>query len=231
MQTFNDVLVKNKGVRTYDFYKVTNIINEKKNYVRIKRYIDIVVSLCLIVLLAPFFLLVALIVKIDSPGPVFFFQKRPGYKGIEFWMIKFRTMKQGAEESLYKTKKELISELGYHPKPKNDERITKIGKFLRKTSIDELPQLFNVLLGDMSLIGPRPVLEYMVKPYMNIQMLREQVRPGITGLWQVKDRHNGHVLTKMIEYDLDYIKNMSLKEDIRILLLTIPAVLSGKGAQ
>lgn len=231
MQTINDVAVKSKGVTTYEFFKVRKIVQSKRNYLKAKRVFDMIFSLAIIVLLAPFLLFIALLIKIDSPGSIFFMQRRAGYQGNDFYMIKFRTMKEGEEYNFRQEDKEKIEKLGYHPKYKEDPRITKVGKLLRRTSLDELPQLFNVLFGDMSLVGPRPVMDYMRKPHMNVQIIREQVKPGITGLWQIKDRENGFVITSMLKYDQQYIENMSLSEDLKIIFLTIPAIIIGKGAK
>ena len=230
MQTINDVNIQRHGVKTYDFLKVRSILEAKSVFIALKRVFDVLVSLFLIVFLSPFFLLIALLIKIDTPGSVFFMHRRAGFQGAEFLMLKFRTMKEGTEFIFRNEDKAKIERYGYHPKPKNDPRITKVGRILRRTSLDELPQLFNVLLGDMSIVGPRPVMDYMRKPYMSIQILREQVKPGITGLWQICDRENGFVITSMVKYDLEYMEKMSFKEDFRILMRTIPAVISGRGA-
>lgn len=230
MYSINDVAVKADGVKTEEFFKVRRLLKEKQNYIKFKRMLDVVFSVMLIVSFAPLLLFIALLIKIDSPGEIFFMHRRAGYNGNDFFMIKFRTMKDGSEVQLKHQFRTKIENEGYHPKPKNDPRITKIGRLLRRTSLDELPQLFNVLFGDMSLVGPRPVMDYMRKPYMNVQIIREQVKPGITGLWQIKDRENGFLITSMLKYDLTYIEKMSLFQDMKIILLTIPAVIIGKGA-
>lgn len=230
MYSINDVAVRAKGVKTEEFFKVRRIVNEKKNYIKFKRMFDVVMSIMLIVSLAPLLLLIALLIKIDSPGDIFFMHRRAGYNGNDFFMIKFRTMKDGSEVQLKNQFKNKIENEGYHPKPKNDPRITKIGRLLRRTSLDELPQLFNVLFGDMSLVGPRPVMDYMRKPHMNVQIIREQVKPGITGLWQIKDRENGFMINGMVKYDMEYIEKLSFYQDLKIIFLTIPAIIIGKGA-
>jgi lipopolysaccharide/colanic/teichoic acid biosynthesis glycosyltransferase len=175
------------------------------------------------------FLVVTLLIKLTSPGPVLFVQERVGLGKRRFRLYKFRTMIQGAEKKLAEV--EHLNEMsGPVFKIKNDPRITKIGKFLRKTSIDELPQLINVLKGDMSLVGPRPL---PVRDYNGFdqdwQRRRFSVRPGITCLWQVTGRSNVS-FDKWMKLDMEYIDNWSLILDFKILILTIPAVLRGSGA-
>ncbi len=195
----------------------------------IKRLMDISVSLVLIAVLSPLFMITAVAIKATSPGPVFFVQKRVGLNKRLFNLYKFRTMVENAEE-LQKELEELNEADGPVFKIKDDPRITPLGRFLRKSSIDELPQLFNVLKGDMSLVGPRPL---PVRDYREFDQdwfsRRFSVRPGITCLWQISGRSNISFY-QWIEMDLDYIDNWSLSLDIRILLKTIPVVLTAKGA-
>jgi len=157
--------------------------------------------------------------------PIFFKQFRVGFNGELFNCYKFRTMYDGINysENCSGSDSELIR-LGILDKTKNDNRITKVGSFLRKTSIDELPQLFNVLFGKMSIIGPRPLIPFMLEPFPDLKQIRCIVLPGITGLWQVKGRGKNRTVLDMINYDLEYITNVKLKLDIRILFLTIPAL-------
>jgi exopolysaccharide biosynthesis polyprenyl glycosylphosphotransferase len=195
----------------------------------VKRIFDFVVSLVLIVLLAPALLIAAVLVKLTSPGPVLFFQKRLGLNKRRFSICKFRTMVPDAEKRM-KDIEHLNEVSGPVFKIKNDPRITPLGRFLRKTSIDELPQLFNVLKGDMSLVGPRPL---PVRDYEGFnedwQRRRFSVRPGITCLWQVGGR-NSIAFEKWMALDLEYIDGWSLWLDFQILLRTIPAILKGSGA-
>jgi exopolysaccharide biosynthesis polyprenyl glycosylphosphotransferase len=195
----------------------------------IKRAIDIAVSLSMTLLLLPVFLLTALLIKLTSPGPVFFVQKRIGLNKRHFGIYKFRTMVADAEKRM-KEIEHLNEVSGPVFKIKNDPRITPIGKFLRKTSIDELPQLFNVLRGDMSLVGPRPL---PLRDYEGFsedwQRRRFSVRPGVTCLWQIGGRSSVS-FEKWMELDLQYIDDWSLLLDFKILLKTIPAVLKGSGA-
>jgi exopolysaccharide biosynthesis polyprenyl glycosylphosphotransferase len=197
--------------------------------VLIKRMMDILLSLFLLVISSPIFMLGAVLIKRSSPGPVFFVQERVGLNKRRFRLYKFRTMIPDAEKIIAEL--EDFNELsGPVFKIKNDPRITPLGKFLRKTSIDELPQLYNVLIGDMSLVGPRalPVRDYNGFD-QDWHRRRFSVRPGITCLWQVSGRNN-IPFDKWMELDLEYIDNWSLWLDLKILLKTIPAVISGSGA-
>ena len=195
----------------------------------IKHSLDFVTSLCLLLALFPAFLLIAVAIRLDSPGPVFFLQERIGLNKRRFKLYKFRTMvadaekRQGALEHLNTMQGPVFKII-------NDPRVTRLGHFLRKTSLDELPQLINVLLGDMSLVGPRPL---PLRDYQGFDQdshrRRLSVRPGITCLWQVKGR-NLIPFEKWMELDLQYIDQWSLWLDFKILLKTIPAVLRGTGA-
>jgi exopolysaccharide biosynthesis polyprenyl glycosylphosphotransferase len=195
----------------------------------LKRLTDIVVASILIVLLLPLFIVIALLIKVSSKGPVFFIQERVGYNKRMFKLLKFRTMVQNAEK--LQPGVEHLNEIdGPIFKIKNDPRITKFGRFLRKTSLDELPQLINVLKGDMSLVGPRPL------PLRDVQLFDAQwpkrrfsVRPGMTGLWQINGRSETK-FDKLIKYDLEYIDNWSPWLDMKILLRTVPVVIGGIGA-
>lgn len=183
----------------------------------IKRSIDILGSFIGLLILLPLFLVVALIIKRDSPGPVFFLQDRAGIEGKIFCIYKFRTMVTGAEKK----------GAGYAV-AREDECITRSGKYLRSSSIDELPQLINVLKGEMSLVGPRPTLPYQVEGYTERQRRRLEVRPGMTGWAQVNGR-NVLDWSEKIELDLWYIENRSLWLDIKILIRTVFMVLLRKG--
>jgi exopolysaccharide biosynthesis polyprenyl glycosylphosphotransferase len=195
----------------------------------IKRSLDFSLSLLLIVFLSPLLLITAALIKLSSPGPILFLQERMGLNKRRFHILKFRTMVADAERRM-KEIEHLNEVSGPVFKIKNDPRITSVGKFLRKTSIDELPQLFNVLKGDMSLVGPRPMA---VRDYEGFSedwhRRRFSVRPGITCLWQVLGR-NSIPFEKWMELDLQYIDQWSLWLDLEILMKTIPAVLKGSGA-
>ncbi|MEZ9235207.1 WecB/TagA/CpsF family glycosyltransferase [Shewanella sp. 10N.286.52.A9] len=194
-----------------------------------KRTFDIVAASILLILLAPLFLLTALCIRVESKGAIFFSQTRSGRNNQPFTMWKFRSMYIDAEERLEKIKKNNEMQGGVIFKMKKDPRITTIGKLIRKASIDELPQLWNVLIGDMSLVGPRPALPNEVSQYQLSDRRRLGVKPGITCIWQVSGRSD-IPFDKQVELDIDYIYKQSLKEDISLLLKTIPAVLLARGA-
>jgi exopolysaccharide biosynthesis polyprenyl glycosylphosphotransferase len=195
-----------------------------------KRLIDILISSIALVLLSPIFLLVAIAIKIETPGPVFFKQRRVGLNGRKFTLLKFRSMVNHAEEALEELKSQ--NEMnGPVFKMTNDPRITKFGKFLRKFSIDEFPQLINVLAGDMSIVGPRPPLPEEVNLYKRQQRRRLSMRPGLTCTWQVSGRNNIQDFNRWAKMDLEYIDNWSLLTDLKLIAKTIPVVLIGKGAR
>ena len=190
----------------------------------IKRVIDIFCSLFGLIILSPVFLVVAFLIKKENKkGSVFFSQQRVGKNGGLFTMYKFRSMCPDAEDKLSDLI-ELNEIEGAMFKMKDDPRVTKIGKLIRRTSIDELPQLLNVLKGEMSLVGPRPPLLREVVEYTKYDMQRLLVKPGCTGLWQISGRNNIG-FKEMVELDLHYIKNQSLTQDIVILLKTVTVVL------
>ena len=189
-----------------------------------KRIFDIILCNILLVIFIPFFSVVATLIKTTSSGPVFFLQKRCGRNGREFKMYKFRTMIKDAES----LKKKLKSDVdGPMFKMKNDPRITSIGRFLRRWSLDELPQLFNVLKGEMSLVGPRPLSNDEMTRNNEWKETRLSVKPGVTGLWQIMGKSSGK-FSDWIKYDTEYVKKRSLFFDFKILFLTITAVLRKK---
>lgn len=195
----------------------------------LKRVIDMVGAGCAIVAFSPIFLVCALLVRLTSPGPIFFRQKRVGLNGRVFTLLKFRSMHRDAETR--RTEMEPLNETsGPVFKMRNDPRITWVGRFLRKFSLDELPQLINVLRGDLSLVGPRPPLPDEVQRYERWQRRRLSVKPGITCIWQVSGR-SAIGFEDWMKMDLDYIDNWSLKQDLKILLRTVPAVVFARGAQ
>lgn len=204
-------------------------VNARKGYLGAKRCIDFIGALCGLILLSPVFLIVAVLIKYeDRKGSVLFKQIRIGKDGKEFYMYKFRSMVIDAEEKL-KGLLEYNEVSGAMFKMKEDPRITKIGKFIRKTSIDELPQLINVLKGEMSLVGPRPPLQREVKVYTSYDKQRLLVIPGCTGLWQVSGRNNLG-FEEMVELDLKYIKERNFWYDIRIIFKTIKIMIISNGA-
>ena len=190
-----------------------------------KRLLDILCSFLLLVISIPLFFIIAILIKIDSKGPAFFLQKRCGKDGREFNMYKFRTMVKDAET----LKKRLKNEMdGPMFKLRNDPRITWLGRILRKLSFDELPQLLNVLKGEMSLVGPRPLADEEMVGDDIWREIRLSVRPGMTGLWQIMGRDSGK-FSDRITYDTEYVQKRSLFMDIKILFLTITTVLCNKG--
>ncbi len=195
----------------------------------IKRIMDVVLSGLGIIFLWPFFLLVSALIKITSDGPVFFIQKRVGLNGRKFILYKFRTMYKGAQKRLNEVL--AMNEMqGPVFKIKNDPRITPVGRFLRRFSIDEFPQLFNVFMGHMSLVGPRPPIPKEVSQYEPWQRRRLSMRPGLTCLWQISGRNKKVDFNEWMKLDLEYIDSWSLLLDIKILLKTLPAVILGIGA-
>jgi lipopolysaccharide/colanic/teichoic acid biosynthesis glycosyltransferase len=196
-----------------------------------KNYFDRTAALALIIFLSPVFIISALAVKLTSSGPFLFKQKRRGVNGDSFDCYKFRSMIVDQNNIASDSNIE-FEPAGMLIKIKDDPRVTSIGKMLRKTSLDELPQLFNVLKGDMSFVGPRPLPLYNIDPHPEFRQLRCLVKPGITGIWQISARSNQNLTAlSMQPYDLEYIRRFSLLLDLKILLKTIPAVLSGKGAE
>lgn len=194
----------------------------------LKRTMDIILSAIGIILLIPLYTVFALLVKLTSKGPVLFIQKRVGLDGKSFPMFKFRSMVEGADAMIAELESQSETE-GHIFKIKDDPRMTKLGKFMRHWSIDELPQLFNVFFGHMSLVGPRPPLPREVVKYSDWHRKRLRVRPGITGLWQVSGR-SLLPFEEMVRLDIYYIENWSLWQDFKVLLRTIPVVLFGSGA-
>jgi exopolysaccharide biosynthesis polyprenyl glycosylphosphotransferase len=194
----------------------------------VKRVFDLIVSIALLIVLMPLMIIIAIAIKIDSKGPVIFTQKRVGLNGRLFVIYKFRTMVKNAEQ-LFKLDIDKNSVGSFVFQEKNDSRVTKIGGFLRKTSLDELPQLLNVLIGSMSLVGPRQEIPGVADYYNDRQKLRLCVKPGITGLAQVSGR--GEIeLDRTIGYDLEYINKFSIWMDIKILFKTVFVVFKREGA-
>lgn len=229
----NEIETNNKlfSIKSNPFWIARNFSLKHRKPVqwKIKRLMDFAGSTLGVLVLSPLFLAVAIAIKLESRGPVFFKQKRVGLYGKEFYIYKFRSMKQDAEKNLDFLKK--YNETNHVMfKMFDDPRITKVGKFIRRCSIDELPQLFNVIKGEMSLVGPRPPLPHEVDMYENWHFLRFSTMSGITGKWQVSGRAEIVDFNKVVELDYKYVEEWSLLLDILILLKTIPAVLLKKGA-
>ncbi|MDF7639827.1 sugar transferase [Lactobacillus sp. ESL0791] len=198
-----------------------NVLNQRCLYSFFKRRFDVVLSIIALIILSPLFCVIAVAIKLDrsSPGPVFYSQIRIGKNGCRFRIYKFRSMVVDADEKFSELlhKNEIA---GAMFKMKDDPRVTKVGRIIRKHSLDELPQLWNVLKGDMTLVGPRPPLEREIKEYTNFDMQRLVVKPGCTGLWQVTER-NSVSFYEMVKIDITYINKANFWMDTRILLKTI----------
>ena len=192
----------------------------------IKRTLDWWAAIVLLIIASPILISIALLIKIFTPGPIFFSQWRVGYRGRLFKIYKFRTMSVDAEQQHHQV---MGKQQGLH-KQENDPRVTVIGKWLRKYSLDELPQLFNVVRGEMSLVGPRPWALYDALRIEKANRRRLNALPGITGAWQVEARSTLLDLNAVTKCDLEYLSNWSLLRDLKILLLTVPKVVSGFGA-
>lgn len=205
------------------------IINDSNVYLVLKRIMDIIGATLGLILASPIMLMVVILIKFEDPkGPIMFAQERNGQYPKTFKMYKFRSMYVDAEERLQELM-HLNEQTGPAFKMKNDPRITKVGKFIRKTSLDELPQLINVLKGDMSIVGPRPAIPREVKLYNHHQMQRLLVKPGITCIWQVSGRN--HIgFDDWVELDIEYIRTRNLWLDIKLILKTIPALLGDETA-
>jgi lipopolysaccharide/colanic/teichoic acid biosynthesis glycosyltransferase len=204
----------------------------------LKRAFDIVISLIAMVMLAPVFIFIGIAVKLDG-GPIFFRQTRYGLHGREFGMLKYRSMCVDAEAKLKDLLAKNEKKEGITFKMKDDPRITKIGKIIRKTSLDELPQFLNVLKGEMSIVGPRPPIQREVELYEQRHRRRFNVKPGITCLWQVGEREGGFFeignrnsidFEEQVNLDVRYIESQSFWKDLWLLLKTVPAIVFGKGA-
>jgi lipopolysaccharide/colanic/teichoic acid biosynthesis glycosyltransferase len=193
-----------------------------------KRMLDICIAGLMIIALSPLMLLIMLLIKLDSSGPVLFRRRLLGYLGHEFDMFKFRTMYQDSDD-LVVSQGPYQEEFSKIHKLKNDPRITRLGRILRKHSLDELPQLLNVLKGDMSLVGPRPIHADELEQYNGQVNLFHLVKPGMTGLWQVSGRSNLEY-EERVRLDIYYVRHWSIQYDLRLLIRTIPIVIRGLGA-
>ncbi len=207
----------------------SNTVSHKPEKLFVKRLFDILGSFIIIVCLTPVWIIVPILIKLDSKGPILFKQRRVGKNGRQFSMYKFRSMVDDAEQ--LRDKLYSLNEMdGPVFKIKDDPRVTSLGRLIRMTSIDELPQLFNVFMGKMSLVGPRPPIPEEVVHYQAWQRKRLSIKPGITCLWQVSGRNELN-FEEWIKLDIQYIENWSFILDLKILLRTIPAVLSARGAR
>lgn len=211
-----------KELKEHDFSQLLDPQYQKKILSRpiyngLKRVFDLLLTIPATIILLPVMLAIIVAIRVDSKGKAMFAHKRVGKDGKLFTIYKFRTMHQDTDTH------------AHSPSSRSDERITKVGKFLRRTSLDELPQLFNIIIGNMSLVGPRPEMEFIVKTYMPLEKARLLVKPGLTGIWQIAGRKD-LPLHKNLEFDLYYIENRSILFDLLIIFKTIGVVLRGKGA-
>lgn len=223
---------RNKNASINNPFWIAKCFNYEKSHSiqwLIKRIFDFTASFTGIILIFPVLLIIVLAIKLDSKGSAIFKQKRIGLNGKEFYMYKFRSMKLDAEKELEKLEKFNETNDGMF-KLFNDPRVTKVGKFIRKYSIDELPQLFNVLKGEMSLVGPRPPIGRELEVYKNWHYIRFATLPGLTGLWQVSGRSKIVNFDDVVKLDYEYVNKWSLLLDMKILLKTIPVVIFGKDA-
>ena len=208
--------------------QLINIANQNR-YEKIKRFFDICLSSAALVVLSPLLLVIAILIYLEDKGPVIYSQTRVGKDGRAFKLYKFRSMCVDADEKL-KDLQKLNERDGPVFKIRDDPRVTKVGKFIRKTCIDELPQLVNIIKGDMSIVGPRPPLPNEVEQYNSYQKQRLLVVPGLTCYWQIQ-KGEETTFDEWVELDLKYIKERSILLDFRLILLTFKVILSGKGAE
>ena len=223
------------GICSFVFERIIAMANGKMNksrriYHLVKRMIDIVLSFLGLILISPFVGIIAIHIKIDSKGPVFFKHYRIGKNGKPFSMYKFRTMKNGAEDMIKDFTPEQMEEWSENFKLKDDPRITRIGKFLRKTSLDELPQLINIFKGDMSIVGPRPIIEEELEEYGDDKDEFLSIRPGLTGWWASHGRSEISY-PERCEYELYYVRNESFWLDVKVMFLSVFSVFLRKGAR
>ncbi len=206
------------------------VLAQRRLQLVMKRIMDVIGALVLISVFSPILLVTAVLVRFSSPGPVIFRQERRGYRERLFQFLKFRSMIVDQDRVMDNRKVKELQDSGILVKVRRDPRVTAVGAFIRRTSIDEMPQLINVLMGDMSLVGPRPLVPYMLEPFPEFQKVRCMVRPGLTGLWQIRDRERNTSAKYMVKHDLEYILRIGVLLDIWILLATLPATILGKGA-
>ncbi len=222
---------------TVETIAIQRTIRINQDYQRTKRSLDILFTLLMLIPLCIVVGIVAICIRLDSPGPIFFRQKRVGRDGKAFDIFKFRSMYLDSDDSRHreaiskylngqKLDESTTSDLSY--KQVDDPRVTRVGRFIRKTSIDELPQFFNVLRGEMTLVGPRPPLPYEVENYSWHDKLRLSGMPGLTGPWQVYGRSRVP-FQEMVEMDIAYLRRQTLREDLKLIALTVPVMIKGRG--
>jgi lipopolysaccharide/colanic/teichoic acid biosynthesis glycosyltransferase len=206
----------------------------KPGYLRAKRIFDVLFTLLLLIPLCIVMVIVAVCIRLETPGPVFFRQKRVGLNGMEFEMLKFRSMYLNGDDSHHREAiKQYMNGSSLNGKANayklvDDPRVTRVGRLIRKTSIDELPQFLNVLRGQMTLVGPRPPLPYEVEEYSQHDWLRLSGKPGLTGTWQIYGRSRVP-FQEMVEMDIEYLQQQSFWLDLKLIVLTVPVMISGRG--
>ena len=214
-----------------------NTLRVDKWYLRVKRMLDLVFTILILLPLFIVFAIFAVLIRFDSKGPIFFRQKRIGMNGVEFDLFKLRSMYVDSDDSVHRESiKHYINGAALNGKENSDNlyklvddpRVTRVGQFIRKYSIDEMPQFINVLRGEMTLVGPRPPLPYEVEEYSPRDMIRLSGKPGITGTWQVYGRSRVP-FKEMVEMDIEYLGEQSILQDIKLIALTLPVMLQGRG--
>ena len=223
-------VIEEKNIEKRGIFLKENKSISKRVYIVVKRFLDVFLSLIGLILLSPIFFIIATIIKLDSKGPVFFVHSRIGEKGKPLGIYKFRTMVTNAEELIKKFTPEQKEEFEKNFKLENDPRVTKIGNFLRKTSLDELPQILNILKGELSIIGPRPIVQAELEKYGDDKEKFLSVKPGLTGYWAANGRSDTSY-EERIQMELYYVDNMSFWLDIKIFFKTIFAVIKKEGAR
>jgi lipopolysaccharide/colanic/teichoic acid biosynthesis glycosyltransferase len=216
---------------------IQDVILLNQRYLRTKRVLDLLITLLLLPFLCLVMLIVAVLIRIDSEGPIFYPQKRVGRDGVEFEMLKFRSMYINNDDVVHReaVKRYMNGDalngdgaVATLYKLVDDPRVTRVGRIIRKASIDELPQFINVMRGEMSLVGPRPPLDYEVENYSEYDRLRLCGKPGITGTWQVYGRSRV-TFDEMVDMDITYLEKQSIWHDLKLIVLTIPVMISGRG--
>ena len=214
-----------------------NTLRVDKGYLRVKRVLDLVFTILILIPLFIVIAIIAVLIRIDSKGPIFFRQKRIGMNGVEFDLFKLRSMYVDSDDSVHRESiKQYMNGAALNGKENSgilyklvdDPRVTRVGRFIRKYSIDELPQFINVLRGEMTLVGPRPPLPYEVEEYSPRDMIRLSGKPGLTGTWQVYGRSRVP-FKEMVEMDIEYLGEQSILQDIKLIALTLPVMLQGRG--
>ena len=230
MEVIDSKKITNKDIISKNIEDLDKVKISKKVYFATKRTLDIILSFIGTILLLPIFLIISIAIKLDSKGPVFFVHKRIGKNGKEIGIYKFRTMVDNAEDLIKNFTKEQKEEYERSYKLENDPRVTRIGKFLRKTSLDELPQILNILKGELTIIGPRPIVKKELEKYEENKKKFLSVKPGLTGYWAANGRSDT-TYPERVKMELYYIDNMSLWMDIKIFFKTIIAVIKKEGAR